>query len=199
MEAKLLLKRVAIDLSIVLSLVLLAAGFPWLRLGRDRAKLDKEIQEIAQDEQARWQGLDSLGNFDLQPDGLTRAKLGELLHQPALAQAGSGGSTKLGWACGKKQCALWVSFLFEPSREIPQSTSPAAMLLTSPLTGHLTNRAAIGGVYLGEPLAEMKDHCKKPGYGVEAGLQQITWDRDWSLVWGEMNGKISMLIFKNEV
>jgi hypothetical protein len=44
----------------------------------------------------------------------------------------------------------------------------------------------------------MKKFCKQRGYGLPVGKNRISWDKDWSLVWVDTNGKISLLVFANE-
>ncbi len=71
MNAKVLAKRVAIDLAVVLLFVVAAGGFFWLRFKQERAKRDKRVSATLQDEETLRQRLDSLGSLDLQPNGLT--------------------------------------------------------------------------------------------------------------------------------
>jgi len=61
------------------------------------------------------------------------------------------------------------------------------------------HQISIGGVYLGEPVSEMVEYCKTRGYGKPVGpYHHITWDKDWSLVWADAGGKVSLLTFLNE-
>lgn len=62
-----------------------------------------------------------------------------------------------------------------------------------------TKRVSIDGVYLGEPVAQLKEQAKRRGYGKETGHNRITWDKDWSLIVSSVpNDKASLLVFLNQ-
>ncbi len=44
----------------------------------------------------------------------------------------------------------------------------------------------------------MKQFCQERGCKVTMGKHRISWGENGSLVWAEMNGKISLLLFANE-
>jgi hypothetical protein len=191
------LKRIGIYLGILFGFTVLFFGYFWLGNRRERAELAKESESFIHEEQQIGRGLESLGDIDLQPDELTRAKLAERFHQPDLIRPGSHNSTKLGWACGNERCALWFHFLNSSGREIGSKSVPAAITLSSPVM-RATHTVAIGGVYLGEPVEEMKDYCKKRGYGLEEGYHRIAWDKDWTIIWADSGGVVSFLTFLDE-
>jgi hypothetical protein len=87
--------------------------------------------------------------------------------------------------------------LHTSSQEVPQSATAVAIGLIGPISGPIP-KFAIGGAFLGESVGEMKDLCEKRGYGLEKGHGQIMWDKDWMLVWGDLDGKVGLLLFRNE-
>ena len=194
----LVLKRIVVDLCIVLAILALVVGsvvgYSWLKDRPERAKVRKEVEEFLREQEAINQGLDSLGDIDLQPDKLTLAALEERFHQPGLRQARDN-YTKIGWACGKERCALWFDFLIPAGQEVPPNARPAAILVIQSSPRH---RVAIGGVRIGEPVDEMKKYCRTRGFGNETGFHRITWDKEWILIWGDTKGKVTMLFFVNQ-
>jgi hypothetical protein len=182
-----------IDLCIVTAFVLLVVvsigGYVWLKDRPEGAKFRAEAEEFIREEEAVYRSLESLGDIDVQPDGLTRAKLEDRFHKPALIRASSYNSTRLGWACGLKQCALWFDFLDSPDHEVRQTAAPAAITVNGVVLGCThTHRIAVGGVYLGESVEEMKNYCKGRGYGRETGYHRISWDKDWTIIWTDIAG-----------
>ena len=57
---------------------------------------------------------------------------------------------------------------------------------------------SISGAYLREPEQQLREFSKKRGFGLDIGMNQITWDQDWNLVWTSVEGKTSSLYFLNE-
>jgi len=197
-----LMKRVAIDLGIVLAVVLLVGGsivgYVWVKEGPQRAEARRQAEAFLAEEVAQRNSMENLGDLDVEPSDLNLEKLEQNLHQPTLRQPEARQkATKLGWACGKERCAIWVSFLVPFGQEIPATEPPAALMVSAPLFKY-PRHLAIGGVYLGETGEEMKESCRKRGFGLETGYHRISWNKDWKLVWGESNGKVSLLMFINE-
>jgi hypothetical protein len=192
------LKRIVVDLCIVLVVVALVVGlvvgYSWFKDRPERAKLRKEAEEFLREQEAINQGLESLGDIDLQPDKLTFAALEERFHQPSLRLA-RGNHTKTGWACGKERCALWFYFLIPAGQEVPPNAKPDAIWVIQSSPHH---EVAIGGVRIGEPVDEMKKYCRTRGFGNEAGFNRIMWDKEWILIWADMKSKVTMLLFMNE-
>jgi hypothetical protein len=86
---------------------------------------------------------------------------------------------------------IWASFLVSFGQEIPWS---AALVVSEPLfpgSYHLS----IGGVHLGDKVEELEKICRKRGYGLQIGYHRVSWNEDWNLVWGEVNGKIGLITF----
>ncbi|HXY01115.1 MAG TPA: hypothetical protein VEI54_09360 [Candidatus Limnocylindrales bacterium] len=196
MPTKHLLVRVAIDLGVVLAVVFTAGasigGYWWIKGGPDRAKRQSEAEEFAREEKSVYLALDSFGDINLQPKNLTLAELKQRFGQPGSALIRPDSSTRLGWACGKKWCAL--SFVFPERGEIPPDAKPAAIMVSRGSSHEVT----IGGVRVGEPVEEAKQYCRSKGFGAETGFHRIAWDKDWSLAWAETNGKLDVLSFVNE-
>lgn len=61
-----------------------------------------------------------------------------------------------------------------------------------------SQRVSISGAYLREPDQQLRDFSKKRGFGVEKGMNLITWDQDWNLTWTSVEGKTSSLYFLSE-
>jgi hypothetical protein len=192
------LKRIVIDLCVVTAFVLLVVGsivgYVWLKDRPERAKRRAEAQEFIREEEAVYHGLESLGEIDLQPNQLTLADLEQRFHQPGLTQAGAEHSTRIGWACGKKRCALSFSFLIPTGQEVPPQASPAGILVSA----SSSHKVAIGGVRIGEPVEEMKEYCRTRGFGTETGFHRMTWDKDWVLMWGDWKDKVTFFSLVNQ-
>lgn len=193
-----MLKRIVIDLCIVMAFLLLVVGsiasYVWLKDRPERLRLRAEAGEFMREEEAVYRSLESLGDIDLQPNELTLAELQQRFHQPGLTQANPDHSTtRIGWACGKKRCALLFYFLIPADQEVPQNASPAGILVSegSP------HKVAIGGVRIGEPVQEMKEYCRTRGFGTETGFHRMTWDKDWVLMWGDRIDKVTFLSLVN--
>ena len=192
-----MLKRIAIYCIACLSVVFLVLGYFWLKEWPERAKASSELKAFLAEETAQKTALESLGDVNLDLSDLSLARLEQKLHTPPLRLPGAQNTTRLGWACGGQRCAIWMSFLVPFGQEIVPTVTPAALVVTDPLFTAF-NHVVVGGAYVGETVEEMKKFCKQRGYGLPVGKNRISWDKDWSLVWVDTNGKISLLVFANE-
>jgi len=192
-----MLKRIAIYCVGFLSIVFIVLGYFWFKEQPERAKAARKLEAFLAEETAQKTALESLGNVNLDLSDLSLAKLEQKLHQPPLRQPGAQDTTGLGWACGVQRCAIWMSFLVPFGQEIPPTATPVALVVTDPLLADF-DHVVVGGAYVGETVEEMKKFCQQRGYGVPVGKNRISWDRDWSLLWTDRNGKISFLSFANE-
>jgi len=191
-----MLKRIAIYCTGLLSIVFIVVGYFWLKERPERLKTARELEAFLAEETAQKTALESLGNVNLDLSDLSLARLEQKLHQPHLRKPGAQNTTGLGWACGVQRCAIWMSFLVPFGHEIAPTTTPAALVVTSPL--FVDSHVEVGGVHVGESVEEMKKFCEQHGYGVPVGKNRISWDKDWSLLWADRDGKISFLLFANE-
>lgn len=164
---------------------------------RQHQQAVEQARELLADLAGKYAALDSLGDIDLDPSGLTLAKLEERFHQPARTLRGTENTTTVGWACAGKECAIWVSFLVPPDRKLDPEAVPAALgiLDSRQIRPH---RLAIGGIYLGQPKEDAKQSCKKRGYGVELGQNQVTWDKHWKAIFAGAGSKVDFLVFANQ-
>jgi hypothetical protein len=192
-----MLKRIAVYCMSFLCVCLFILGYFWFKNRQIRAEMEKDSGAFFAEENAQKNSLESLGDVDLNPSDMSLEKLEERLHQPAIRKAGAGNTTRLGWACGQERCAIWTSFVVPFDKEIPLSAAPTALVVTDPLLADF-RRLAIGGVHLGDKTEKIRDICQKRGYGLQIGYNRISWSKDWNLVWGEVNGKVSLLAFFNE-
>jgi|SRR6266404_2402592 hypothetical protein len=192
-----MLKRIAIYCIACLSVVFLVLGYFWLKEWPERAKASSELKAFLAEETAQKTALESLGDVSLDLSDLSLARLEQKLHSPPLRLPGAQNTTRLGWACGGQRCAIWMSFLVPFGQDIAPTATPAALVVTHPLFADF-NHVVVGGAYVGETVEEMKKFCKQRGYGLPVGKNRISWDKDWSLVWVDTNGKISLLVFANE-
>jgi hypothetical protein len=192
-----MLKRIAIYCIACLSVVFLVLGYFWLKEWPERAKASREFKAFLAEETAQKTAFESLGDVNLDLSDLSLARLEQKLHTPPLRLPGAQNTTRLGWACGGQRCAIWMSFLVPFGQEIVPTVTPAALVVTDPLFTAF-NHVVVGGAYVGETVEEMKKFCKQRGYGLPVGKNRISWDKDWSLVWIDRNGKISLLVFANE-
>ncbi len=134
----------------LLGACLLVVGYFRLKDRQVKADAAKKTEALLTEGIAQNNGLEKLGDIDLSPSGLSLEKLEEKLHQPGLELPGARNTTKLGWACGAKECAIWASFLVPFGQEIPATLTPAVLLVSAPLFKY-PHHLAIGGIYLGEP------------------------------------------------
>lgn len=192
-----MLNRILIYCVIVAGTLSLLLGYFWFKERQTMAAAARQLAPMTAEIFAERDGLESLGNVDLSLAELTYAELETKLHEPTLKQPGEKGTTKLGWACGKERCAIWIWFGIPFGGEIPVTAPPIALVMSDSLFAY-SQRLAIGDIYLGETAEEMKESCRKRGYGVSLGRNRISWDKDWNLVWGDIDGKIHLLVFTNE-
>jgi hypothetical protein len=162
-----------------------------------RQQAAEQGRKVLADLAGKYEALDSFGDIDLDPSGLTLARLEERFHQPARTLRGAQNTTTVGWACMSEQCAIWVSFLAPPDRKLDPGAVPVALGIhdSRQIRPH---RIAVGGIYLGEPIEDAKQFCKKRGYGVELGLNQVTWDKHWKAICAGTGAKVDLLVFANQ-
>lgn len=189
--------RIAICCLGLLSACLLVLVYFWFQNRLVRAEAAKAANASLAEETAQKDALESLGEIDLNPSDLSLEKLEAKLHQPELKQPGSTNTTKFGWACGVKRCAIWASFPVPFGQEIPPAMSPTALAVNF-LAFSSAHHQTIGGIHVDETVQEMRESCEKRGYGLPMGSNRISWDGDWSLIWGDRNGKIDFLAFAND-
>jgi hypothetical protein len=164
---------------------------------RQHQQAVEKARKLLADITAKYEALDSLGDIDLDPSGLTLAKLEERFHQPDRTLPGAKNTTRVGWACAGKECAIWVSFLAPPDRKLDPEAVPVALGILDPRQIR-PHRIAVGGIYLGEPIEDAKQFCKKRGYGDELGLNQVTWDKHWKAICAGTRAKVDFLVFANQ-
>ena len=148
-------------------------------------------QEI--DEKA---ALASIGDVNIDPAGLTLAKLNEVLQRPPhdVFRTQRPPMHALGWACGGDNCAVIAFFPVPPEIQISPSTAPVELLVTNigfgkPLQG------SVGGIHLGDSVEKLLDTCRRRGYQPKDKERRVPWNKDWTIRWYEENGKITVLAF----
>lgn len=191
-----IIKRVLFYVGTVLLLAVAVYGYQWFKFRPTRIAAQKQVDEYISQHKA----LESFGDFELDASNLTFAKLEERLQKPSMRFGSAKTSSRAGWACGQQDCLIWAWFKVPPGEEIPANEVPLA-LMVSDNWGSLfgsNQHVSISGVYLRESDQQLRDFCKKRGFGVEKGPNQITWDQDWNLIWTSVEGKTSFLYFLNE-
>lgn len=183
-----MLKRILIDIGIILGVVLLFVGFVELRAWRAKVKARKELAPFMADIAAQRSALLALGDVDLNPADLTFAGLEQKLRQPGLKKEGTG-STAVGWACGKENCAIWGFFPVSSGREIPSNAQPRLLMLVPP-TFKLFSNLSFGGIHLGDSQEKLMELSRKRGIKSTKDSQHFRWDQDWDLGWTDQDGKI---------
>ncbi len=171
-------------------------GYTWLKFRPTRIAAQKQMDEYI----AQHKALESLGDLELDASNLTFAKLEERLQKPSMRLGSARTSSRAGWACGRQDCLLWVWFKVPPGEEIPANEVPLALMVSDgwgSLFGS-NQHVSISGAYLRESDQQLQEFCKKRGFGVETGPNQITWDQDWKVVWTSVEGKTSSLYFLNQ-
>jgi hypothetical protein len=201
MRTKSLFERVVIDLTVVLAAAVLIVGsivgYAWIKERPQREEMRRHSESFWADLTAQRNGLFALGEVNLDPSNLTLADLQQKLHQPSVKKAGAHNSTQLGWACGQEQCSIWAFFHVPFGQEISPNLIPAAVMVNPPAYGDFHN-VSFGGVQLGAKVEEMEEICQKRGYGRQIAYHKMSWNKDWNVVWGEVNGKVVFLTFLNE-
>ena len=192
-----MLKRIMIYCIGFLSVWFVVLGYFWLKEQPERAKARREVEGFLAEENAEKAALESLGDVSLDLSDISLARLEQKLHSPRLRLPGTQNTTRLGWACGGQRCAIWMSFLVPFGREIAPTATPAALLLTNPFLA-VDHHLVVGGAYVGETVKEMMKFCQQRGFGLPVGKNRISWDKDWSLVWADADGKMRVLSFAND-
>jgi len=187
------LKRTALSLLIILGAYTGLWGYFQWRAEKVRAAAEKQLEPLFKESDQ----LQELGNVDLDPRSVTLAELEEKFQQPGQKLAGAQNTTKYGWLCGGDQCAVWAAFAVPYGQEVPSTAAPVLLLMNSPFL-QAPHHLAIGGIALGETGDDVKKFCETHGYGLDKGKNRIGWDKDWSAVWAERDGKVSLLVFSNE-
>jgi hypothetical protein len=85
-----------------------------------------------------------------------------------------------------------ASFLAPPDRKLDPQAAPHDSRRMRP------HRITIGEIYIGEPKEEAKQFCKKRGYGVELGHNQLTWDKHWKVICSGVRENVDFLVFVNQ-
>jgi hypothetical protein len=186
------LKRTALSLLIILGAYAGLWGYFQWKAQKVRAAAEKRLEPLFKESDE----LQRLGTVDLDPRNVTRAELNEKFQQPAQKLAGPQNTTKYGWLCGGDQCAIWAAFAVPYGQQVPAAAAPVLLLINSPFM-QPPHHLAIGGIALGEEGEDVKKFCEARGYRLEKG-SRVTWDKDWSAVWAERDGKVSLIVFSNE-
>jgi len=186
------LKRTALSLLIILGAYAGLWGYFQWKAQKVRAKAEKKLEPLFKESDE----LEKLGTVDLDPRNVTLAELDERFQQPEQKLAGPQNTTKYGWLCGGDQCAIWAAFAVPYGQEVPGTAAPVLLLINSPFM-HPPQHLAIGGISLGETGADIKKFCQTHGWQLETG-NRISWDKSWSAVWAERDGRVSLVIFTNE-
>jgi hypothetical protein len=190
-----MLKRIFICLALIL-LVGAFYGYTWIKRRSMQIAGQKEVNEYIKQHKT----LESFGDIDLDATTLTFGKLQERLQNPSIRLACSRNSSRLGWACKGQECLIFAWFATPVDKTIAANEVPVALMV------HDTWGSLFGGpphvsiseAYLGEPLDQLRKSGKNRGYGLEKGMNKITWDANWSLVFTSAQGKINSLYFLNE-
>ncbi len=191
-----MLKKVLSIVAILAGIGFLYLGYTWFGTWQWKTWLQKEFGPGRGDELAQKNALLAFGDVDLNPSDLTLAVLEQNLHQPEWKRAGDFDSTMLGWACVRERCAIRATFFVPIGQEIPQSTLPAGLIVSSPSFGDFHN-IAMGRIHLGESdekLVEL-DRFHKPR--ATNKFQVVIWDKDWQAAWAGISGKVFVLVFSN--
>lgn len=139
----------------------------------------------------------ALGNVDLNPSYLNFAELERKLGNPVQRKSGDFDSTRLGWACGKERCAILASFLVPFGHDIPPETVPAGFIIMGPASGDFPN-ISVRDIHLGESDQKLAALSQASADGNPKPFRRISWDKDWTLAWGSLDGKVFALVFAND-
>ena len=169
-------------------------SYQWFSMRATRVEARKDLAESS----VQTRALEALGEKNITLLNLTMEGLQARLGKPGMRHAGSENSSRLGWACGAKDCLIWATFAVPTNQVIPPNALAAALTLSDPY-GYLfgsTERVSIDGAYLGEPIEHLRTTAKERGYGKDVGYNRITWDRDWSaIVVSDSKNKVTSLFF----
>ncbi|HYL82707.1 MAG TPA: hypothetical protein VE263_00615 [Candidatus Angelobacter sp.] len=190
-------KKILAFCGILLGTGFLYLGYNWLEDQRWKTELQRDFGPSRADELAQRNALLALGDVDLNPSYLTFAVLQQKLHEPGWKQPGDFDSTRLGWACVKERCAILATFFVPFAQEIPATSIPAGLTISSPSFREFHNIAA-GGVHLGESdeqLAELDQYHRSKSF---RRFRRVRWDRDWDVAWAGTDSKVFVLVFSNQ-
>ena len=199
MRAKVLLKRVAIGLAIVVGVLLLAGGsvtsYFWIKDAPERAKAKREAREFLGDMTAEINGWNALKELDFTPSTLSLEGLEHKLNRPVVLKS-TENTVTLGWICGGKQCAVFASFPAASEQEIHPDAVPMSLtIIRPPFASERT--VGIAGIHVGETAEQVAGDLDKR----HLILDRKGWtalEEGWKLHWGEMDGKINVLLLLNE-
>lgn len=203
MTSKPLFYRVLMDLLILVSVATLAlgafVGYVWLKARPEHAKTKQELNALIGDMNAQAEGLKRIGSFQLDPKTMTLADLEAAFHaKPMVVKTASEKDRQgLGWACGTERCAIVALFVVPEGQEVPPGMAPAALVILPPPVAP-TMDMTVGGIRLGENPEALEAECKRRGYGVKTGYNQVTWDKDWVVTWSGTDNKVDTLQFANK-
>jgi hypothetical protein len=194
------LKRIVIDLCVVFAFIALVVGsilvYSWIKERPEKAKRRVEAEAWFADLTAQKSALLALGNVDFNPSELTLSVLKQKLNMPVRTQAEKQpGLTKVGWACGKENCAIWAEFLIQFGQEIPPSTVPGSLTVFGPPLADYRNISA-GGIHLGESEENLITVSRDRGFKSPKSFHTVSWDKDWDIGWAG-NGKLLAFVFLN--
>jgi hypothetical protein len=192
-----MLKRLSAFVAILLGLAFMIFGYVWFENWKLRQETLKELGPMLADEQGQKKELLALGEVDLNPSGLTLATLEQRLKRTVLKQPSDFNSTKLGWACGKERCAIWATFLVPLGQDIPPDAVPAGLVIKSPALGDFPN-IRIGEIRLGESDQKLAELWKRSHAGPRKLFRRIPWDKDWTVAWTGLDGKVFEFVFSND-
>lgn len=192
-------KRVcAYLIGIPLAFLGVAYAYSWYTTQSARVEARKLLDEAS----AQSKALEALGEKNISLVDLTLDGLQARLGRPAMLRPSAHNTSRLGWACGQKDCLIWATFVVPANQEIPPRTLAAGLQLSDPYGSIFgsTERVSIDGAYLGEPMEQLIAAVKKRGYGKDVGHSRITWNGDWSavVVSAGSSDRVTSLIFLND-
>ncbi len=192
-----MLKRVAIDLGIVLGVALLGIGYLWLRDYQARHQMRKDAEAFIDGSAAQATEIKALGEVNIEPTDVNFTKLKSQLHEPSLIKDGRQNTKLVGWACAAENCAILASFQVPLGQEISQSEMPISIMMLAPVSARQP-RLGIDNVYLGEKTDEVDAHF--PGQRIDRshGRNRVSLAKDWELTWAG-DRQVSVLLLSRSV
>ena len=188
-------KRLSVYGAILLSFVFVLLGYSRLERWKFRQEVLKELGPFLADEEEQKRALLAMGEVDLDPSGLTLAKMEQQLKKSALKRPGDFNSTRLGWACGKERCAIWATFLVPIGQDIPLDTQPAGLIIKSPALGDFQN-IRIREIRLGQSDQKLVESFGGGGQRSPKIFRRISWDKNWTAAWTGLDGKAKSCVAK---
>ncbi len=191
-----IIKRVIFYFGAAFIVGVAAYGYQWLKSRPTRMAAQNQINEYI----LQHRSLESFGDLEFDTSKLTFANLEERMQKPSKRLVSGKTSSRVGWACRQDDCEIWAWFKVPEGEEIPEEEVPLALMVDD-AWGSLfggNQHISISGAYLREPEQQLREFSKKRGFGLDIGMNQITWDQDWNLVWTSVEGKTSSLYFLNE-